>query len=198
MQMQAQFKLGLHGGIGSSNYAGKDFPDSNTPKTGITAGMYFEWELNMTISLGTELNYEEKGTLYNYAPRDATNVVSDSEQNYMTLPFLVKAYLGYNAYVYVYTGASASYLLNSTNNVSATEYGYTINSDTFFPYDFRDVDASVLLGFGVNFKEIIFDLRYQRGIVDIYQGKDSPLIKNQFVSATLGFSLYKKKNTILL
>lgn len=193
MQIQAQFKFGLHGGVGSSNYAGKDFPDTNTPKTGLTGGIYFEWELNMTISIGTELNYDEKGTLYNFAPRDATNVVSDSELNYLTLPFLVKAYMGYNAHFYVYSGASASYLLNSTNNVSATEYGYTINSDTFFPYKFRDLDASVLIGFGVNFKEIILDFRYQRGIVDIYEGDDSPSIKNQFISVTLGFSLYKKK-----
>jgi hypothetical protein len=189
----AQYKFGIHGGIGSSNFTGKDYPDSNSPKRGITAGMYFERELNMTIAIGLELNYDEKGTLYNFSPKDATNVVSDSRLHYLTFPLLIKAYLGYNAYLYFYTGASASYLLNSTNTVSATEYGYGINSDPFYQYEFRNMDAAVLLGFGVNFKELIFDLRLQQGIVDIYKGEDAPSIKNQFITATLGYSLYKKK-----
>jgi hypothetical protein len=192
-QIQAQYKFGLHAGVGSSNYTGKDFSSDNTPKTGITAGMYFEKEINLTIAVGTELNFEQKGTYYNFYPKIATDVSSDTYLEYLTVPILLKAYIGYNAYYYFYIGASASYLTKSSNTVKATEYGYAIASEPFFPYEFKKLDAAVLIGFGINFREIILDMRYQHGIVDIYKGENPPSIKNQFISVTLGFSIYKKK-----
>jgi hypothetical protein len=179
--------------MGSSNYSGKDFPDDNKPKLGMVAGLFFERELNLTIALGTELNYEQKGTGYNYMPKVGTNISFDSHLEYLTVPILVKAYLGYHAYYYFYIGGSASYLTNSSNKVLATEYGYPIASEPYFPYEIRKFDASVLAGFGVNFREILLDFRYQHGVVDIYKGDDVPLIKNMFFTATLGFTIYKKK-----
>jgi hypothetical protein len=189
----SQFKLGLHAGIGYSNYRGKDFSDENTPKFGIVGGFYFEREINMTFSLGFELNDEQKGTNYNYYPRIATNISVDSRLEYISLPILMKAYVGQNANYYFYTGVSGAYLISSSNQVSGTEYGYTVTWETFFDYQFRKYDAAILLGFGLNFREIILDFRYQYGIVDIYKGNNPPSIKNSLISVTLGYSIYKKK-----
>jgi hypothetical protein len=191
--LQAQYKFGIQGGIGSSNYHGKDFSNDNQPKLGPTAGIFYEHEINLTISITGEIDYDKKGTNYNYYPRIATNLSFDSQLEYITVPLLIKAYIDYNAYFYCYAGISGSYLIKSSNLVSATEYGYPIGWEPFFNYKIRNYDASILLGFGVDIKEIMLEIRYHHGIVDIYQGDNVPDIKNQFVSATLGFTIYKKK-----
>jgi len=193
VNLRAQYKFGLHGGMGYSNYRGNDLPSDNQPKTGPIAGIFYEHEINLTIALSGEINYEKKGSSYNYIPRVATNISSNSQLEYISAPFLIKAYIDYKAYFFCYGGISGSYLINSSNKVIATEYGYPINSAPFFNYEFRKFDASLLLGFGINFKEIILDIRYHHGIVDVYKGTNSPDIKNQFLTATLGFTIYKKK-----
>jgi len=190
----AQYKFGIQGGVGSSNYHGNDFSTDNQPKTGITAGLFYEREINRTISLGGEINYEQKGTSYNYSPRVATNISSDSHLEYLSVPLLAKAYLDYNAYFFCYTGISAAYLLNSSNLVKVTEYGYIIDTKSFFDYDFRKFDAALLIGIGLDIKEIILNIRYSYGIIDVYKGSNVPDIKNQFISVTLGFTIYKKKS----
>jgi hypothetical protein len=193
INISAQYKFGVHGGIGTSNFRGNDFPSDNQPKKGPVGGIFYEHEINYTISLGGEINYEKKGTTYNYYPRVATNIRSDSRLEYISVPFLIKAYIDYKAYFFCYGGISGSYLINSSNDVLVTEYGYPIATAPFFNYEFRKYDASILLGFGINIKEIILNVRYQHGIVDIYKGTNSPDIKNQFITATLGFTIYKKK-----
>jgi hypothetical protein len=191
--LHAQYKFGIQGGMGSSNYHGKDFPNNNQPKFGPTGGIFYEREINLTISIAGEINYDKKGTNYNYDLGIATNLSFKSQLEYISVPILVKAYIDYNAYFYCYAGISGSYLTKSSNKVTARDYGYIIDSEPFFNLKIRNYDASILLGFGVNFKEIILDIRYHHGIVDIYQGNNVPDIKNQFISATLGFTIYKKQ-----
>jgi hypothetical protein len=198
LPIQAQFKFGIHGGLGSSNYTGSDFSDDNKPKLGVVGGLYFERELNLTIAIGTEINYEQKGTFYNYSPRIAINVAPDSRLDYFSVPLYAKAYIGYNAYYYFYAGVSGAYLSYSSLAVSVTENGYPITTETFFDYEFRKIDAAILAGFGVNFRELILDLRYQHGLIDVYKGNHVPSIKNMFFSVTLGYSLYKKKKEYCL
>jgi len=189
----AQYKFGIQGGVGISNYVGKDFSSKNDPKMGITAGIFFEREINLTLSVGAELNYDQKGTFYEFFPREATIVYVDSRLNYISVPIIMKAYFGQKANYYIYTGLTPSYLKSHTLSHSATEYGYSIASEPFFPYTINNWDAAVTVGFGLNFYEIILDIRYHHGIVNIYEGHNVPSIRNQFLSATLGFSIYKKK-----
>jgi hypothetical protein len=189
----AQYKFGVLGGIGSSNFWGRDFPSENTPKLGIIAGLYFEREINLTLSFSFEFNYDQKGTEYSYYSKVGSYINANSRLEYISLPMLMKAYVGRHANYYFYTGISWAYLTKSSNKVFSTENGYTQPWETFFPYQFRKFDSNLLLGFGVNFREIILDLRYHLGIVDVYNGHNPPSIKNSFLSITLGYSIYKKK-----
>lgn len=189
----AQYKFGIKGGVGISNYVGKDFSSVNDPKMGITAGLFFEREINMTLSVGAELNYDKKGTFYEFSPREATKVLVDSRLSYISLPVILKAYFGEKANYYIYTGLTPSHLKDYKLSHTATEYGYNIASEPFFPYTINNWDAAVTVGFGFNFYEIILDVRYDYGIVNIYEGHNAPNIRNQFLSATLGFTIYKKK-----
>jgi len=189
----AQFKVGLQAGAGISNYVGKDFPPENEPKSGITAGFFFEREINLTLSIGAELNYEEKGAYYQYDPRLGTTLKVDSRLTYITLPVYTKAYFGKQANYYMYLGVAGSYLAKCESTDFATENGFEISSDAYFPYSYNSLDAAVLGGIGINFFRIVVDVRYEHGVVNIYGGHNVPSIRNSFISSTLGFVLYKKK-----
>jgi hypothetical protein len=192
VSINAQYKYGVYGGMGVSNYVGKDFSSVNDPKIGITFGAFYEREINLTMSFGFELTYEKKGTYYDYFPREATVVSVDSRMDYISLPFLMKAYYGRNANFYIYGGVTGSYMLNHSLSHSATEYGYPISSETFFTYKLNNWDASIIAGFGFNVHEIILDIRYHHGVVNIYEGHNVPSIRNHFLSVALGYSIFKK------
>jgi len=190
--LYSQYKFGIQAGAGISNYVGADFSSDNDPKIGMTAGMYFEREINYTLSFGFEVNYEKKGTFYRFYPDGSKTVSVDSRLSYLTLPIYTKAYFGKNANYYMYLGVSASYLTDYQSSTWATEYGFTI-PNPYFTYTYNTWDASVIGGVGLNFYEVILDIRYHHGIVDIFKGKNVPSIRNSFISATIGYSLYKKK-----
>jgi hypothetical protein len=189
----SQYKYGILAGAGASNYLGPDLPSENQTKIGLVAGLFYEYQINYTFSIGSELKYEQKGCAYNYYPRIATNVAIDSRLHYFTLPLYMKANLDFKAYSFFYGGASASYRLNSTNKVRVTEYGYEIAAEPYFSHTLRNFDASVFIGFGINFREFIFDMRYHHGIIGIYEGTNIPEIRNRFVSSTIGYTMYTKK-----
>jgi hypothetical protein len=189
----SQFKFGIQGGGGISNYTGKDFPNDHDPKAGITAGFYFEREINLTMSFGFDLNYDQKGTFYKDYPHEGTTVSIDSRFSYLNLPIYAKAYFGKKANYYLYLGVSGSRLLNFEYKVNTTEYGYDVSSKPYFSYTYNQWDAAVVGGFGFNFYEIILDVRYNYGLVNVYEGHNVPSIRNSFISATIGYTLYKKK-----
>ena len=191
--VSGQYKIGLQGGVGISDYVGVDFSNDSEEKLGIVAGFFYERELNLTMSIAFEFNYEQKGTFYRFFPLKTTEVVVDSRANYLTVPLLMRAYFGRNAEFYINGGLSASRLFNQTTKHSANEYGYKILSDPFFNYKLNNWDASILAGFGFNVYDIVLDIRYHHGIVNIYEGKNAPIIRNHFISATLGYTLYKRK-----
>ena len=191
--ISAQYKFGFQGGMGISDYVGKDYSNVSDPKTGIVAGLSYERELNLTLSISTELNYEQKGTYYEFYPRDATEVSVNTRTSYISLPVLVKAYFGQNANIFIYSGLTVSRLTNHTISHSANEYGYEILSEPFFPFKLNNWDVSVNAGFGINFYDIVLDIRYHHGAVNIYEGENAPSIRNHFLSATIGYVIFKKK-----
>jgi hypothetical protein len=87
---------------------------------------------------------------------------------------------------------SGGYLLNSESTAKATEYGYVIDTAPFFPYTFRKYDATLSGGFGFNISKVNLDIRYHHGLLNVYDGKNVPSIRNSFITATLGITLYKK------
>jgi hypothetical protein len=193
ISLKAQYKFGILGGIGSSNYHGKDFSSDNQPKLGPALGLFYEYEFNPTLSIGTQANYEKKGTWYNDYPRVATSIICDSRLEYITVPIYLKLNIDYKAFFSIYAGVSGSYLLNSTKSVDVTEYGYIITPETFFDYDFRKWDAGILAGFNINYRGIFFDMSYNYGVIDIYKGNNVPSIKNLFITTKLGITIYHKK-----
>lgn len=202
----AQYRFGLSGGLTVSSHTGKDFSATDFPKTGMTIGIYYEQEINRTISWLIKPSFEQKGANYSFEPRFDTRVDVNNNLDYITLPFLLKANFskranynrkasfGRQMNYYVTGGISLSYLVSHTNEVHAFENDFEIDSGPFFSYSFNDIDASVSVGGGVMWREIFIDFRYIHGIRNLYSGKDVPVIRNQLISLTLAYSLYHKRN----
>jgi hypothetical protein len=82
---------------------------------------------------------------------------------------MLKAYFGRNAEFYIYSGLAGSRLLNQSVSHSAYELGFPV-TDVYYTYKLNNWDASLILGFGFNVYDIILDIRYHQGIVNIYEG----------------------------
>ncbi len=187
-----QYKYGIQGGMGVSDFIGKDYLYETDAKKGITASFFYEYEINLTLSFAFELGYEQKGAFYKHIPREATELVVDTRTGYMSSPIMIKAYFGRKAEFYIYAGLAGSRLINESVSHSVTEYGWGV-TDVYYNYKLNKWDASVIAGFGFNVYDIILDIRYHHGIVNIYEGTNSPNVRNHFLSATIGYTLFKRK-----
>jgi hypothetical protein len=188
-----QYRLGFQGGVGVSDYVGKDFLSETKTKTGIVASFFYEYEVNLTLSFATELCYEQKGAFYKHIPREATELYIDTRASYITVPIIARFYFGKKAEFYINTGVSASRLIDYSMSQAAYEYGYKILYEPFFNFKLNNWDASVIAGFGFNVYDFLLDIRYHHGIANIYKGENSPVVRNYFLSATLGYTLYKRR-----
>jgi hypothetical protein len=158
----------------------------------VTAGFFYEREINLSFCVGTEINYEQKGTFYNEYPRTSAVISVDSRSNYLTLPVFAKLYFGKKADFYLYGGLSASYQLSIEDSVRTTENGFEIGSEQYFPYTYKKWDASLTGGLGFNIRKFSIDIRYHHGLVNIYEGNNVPVIRNSFISASIARTLFKK------
>lgn len=189
----SQYQFGFRGGVGISDFVGSDFSKVSTPKLGMEVDMFYEREFNPTLSIAFELNYNQKGSKYEFFPKENTTVFIDIRSTYIHLPILLKAYFGHKANYYLYTGVSYGKLLGKSLSHYAKEGDFEIPSEAFVPYELSNNDASVIFGFGFVFQKIILDFRYQHGLTNIYQGLDAPAIRNHFACVSVGYVLYKKK-----
>ncbi|MEN8121973.1 MAG: outer membrane beta-barrel protein [Bacteroidota bacterium] len=202
----AQYRFGLFGGLNISSHTGKDFTTTDFPKTGMTAGFFYEREIDKTLSWVIAPSFEQKGAKYTFEPRFDTRVEVNNDLDYFTLPLLLKANFskrpnynrkasfGRQMNYYVTGGISLSYLISHPNEVHTFENDVEIDSGPFFPYSYNNVDASISIGGGVMWREIFIDLKYIHGIRNLYSGKNVPVIRNHIISLTLAYSLYHKKN----
>ncbi|OQX96174.1 MAG: hypothetical protein B6I20_14745 [Bacteroidetes bacterium 4572_117] len=201
----AQYRLGITSGLNVSNHTGKDFPSTNIPRIGYAFGFFYEHRINSIISIVAEPLYEQKGAEYTDYPRFDTRVTVNGEFDYLTVPLMIKAsfskrpnnnrkakfteQLSY----YITGGLSISYLSSYSNEVHAYDNDFEINSDTFFPYTYNNIDVSVSVGGGVMWREIFLDLRYIHGMSSLYKGSNVPEIRNHLISLKLAFVLFGKK-----
>ncbi len=189
----SQYMLGLRGGGGVSDLTGSDFSKVSTYKLGIDLAFFYEREINPTISIATELNFNQKGSDYEFYPRELTTVFVDIRSEYINIPIIVKAYFGKKQSLYFYGGLAYAKLLSHNLSHYAKEGDYEVSSELFCPYSINSSDALLNVGFGFYMYNILLDFRYQHSLSSIYKGVDAPSIRNHYVGVTIGYTLYKKK-----
>ena len=180
---------GFKGGMNMSNYYGSGANINGSGHdfvTGINVGYFKDWDLrndslkNYSVSLGFEINLMTKGSVirnYKYYSEvgypSVVWQVKDKKEFYygIELPLIIKVAKRINEFMQIkfQMGGSLSSLL---------------------PYIFMEdpspklTDVSGLLGIEISFKDLLFNIRYTRGFIEIYH-----LVYSHTITFSFGYVL---------
>jgi hypothetical protein len=165
--VNAQFTVGIFGGVNNSNLIGDSPPGSTyQSKQGYAAGALVEYDITSDVRISLQPMFQRKGTTIAYSvfnerePQDSIDI----NINYFSIPILAKVYGGNNM-LYVSGGFDIGYKLDASFKRigSGTEKNI---SDSF-----DDFDIAAIIGVGAQFKISLFYIfiegRYSQGLGNI-------------------------------
>ena len=176
---------------------------------GIAFGGYVNIPISKVLSFRQELMFSQKGWQKNIQHNIAARldgeevhnyrleIVETTNLNYLELPLLARVNLTTDRITkpYILGGLSLGINLSSKAKYESeeTEYIYGVkvldeeDSGTYDRDDIRTFDLGLVTGIGVEENNLIFELRYTYGLIDIKQGGDYDL-KNSAISITAGYT----------
>jgi len=158
-------RLGVHGGVNSSNF-GSDANVNYNGKSGLLIGGIIESKMGAFFSLQLEADYVQKG-------------ISGTNLNYFEIPALLRLNLPFPIITpFAMAGPSLGFLSSATNSSGAD-----IKSN------FSGTDFGLIVGGGVELAmgpvaALIVQLRYQIGLTDV--DKAAGTLKNNGFQVTGG------------
>ncbi|TYP97939.1 outer membrane protein with beta-barrel domain [Tenacibaculum adriaticum] len=193
---QGKLKLGINAGVNYSSIRESDniFGETDSDFAHLT-GVKFEYILNENISIITDINYEVKKTSYDVTIASSqddlwfpyTNLKIKTNQNYLTLPLMLKFKFGNSKSFFFNGGPFLSYLL------SVKSYAKGSASVDETP-KFKKMDFGVSFGIGKIIaldekNELIIELRDNFGLIDINSNlyNDFNKIKTNSLNLTVGW-----------
>lgn len=173
-----KFELGIEGGPSLISILGdKSTEQSYSPTIGFSGGPFFQYNLNKTFSLRTNIGFERKGFCYETQGIDiiSTRTVSidvDVYYDYLVFPMLIRASFGNNVLLFADAGPYVGYLMKIRTDprpVANVGLGRII----YTPTDNR-IDFGITAGLGIKIpmgQKYAFTLeaRNNLGLVNINQ-----------------------------
>jgi len=135
--------------------------DNLNSKFGFEVGSSFIYKINTIVYLQTEFLFTQKGYLI-------TNESSSDYHytlNYLQVPLLSSFKLGKN--INLYAGGYISYFINSWISASNVNSSELTKEEDLLEADINNIDLGGALGFIIRSKNILFDLRFERGFKKI-------------------------------
>ncbi len=177
--VNAQFKVGIGGGINFSSISGLDFSNESTTlitstATGFNLGLITELSLLEKLVLEMDLLYSGKGY-------DAKIIYDDTPYpfyykerlKYIDLPILLKYKI-----------------LKVTNLHAGIQYSILVaDREGNVVANFNDFAG--VLGFGVDIKRLHFSTRYNIGLTKINKNSPRSSLKNNMLTLSIGIWLKK-------
>ncbi len=158
IEVNAQARLGLKGGVNLTKFSSDEF-NANTYNRAVF-GAFGEIPLIPNFSFSTEINYSNEGTKYEIGNLDRTKI------SYLEIPVLANIYFT-NTKVRpkIFGGPSMSFLMNAEN---VFEDGSTVDLND----QYKENEIGVVLGAGVDLQitgenYLLFDIRYDFGMTEI-------------------------------
>ena len=201
---------GFKGGVNFSNYYGKNANYGGTAHSvfvGPVVGYFKDWNIardttrSYYFSIGLETNISVKGVfihnkiIYSEVYPQGIWDISDREMYgyYLELPHLVKLHylLTQNMQAQLYGGGILSFdIVDFTKSIRDSNPNYSYNDTHFFlagtlgPDPPSFLTYSLLFGVTFSYKRFLLDMRYSKGITEIYSG-----IYLSAISISLGYNL---------
>lgn len=172
---QSKLKLGFSGGLTYSSFRGN--PQIETLEAGLDflAGVSFEYQIKERLSIVANLNYDRKTATDNPYVQIIENpddpafygrVKIKFQNQFVSLPVLLKYQFGPNNSLYINGGPFLSYMLKSE---LSNDYDNFSSDETD---NFKTLDFGLVFGFGKTFKlknnnEISVEIRENLGLSNI-------------------------------
>ncbi|MBL7994562.1 PorT family protein [bacterium] len=169
----AQKYYGANGGINFSNLHGSGTQAASQAKR-INVGVFYGSPMGTSNYFQTECRYSSKG----FTAKE-NGVKADYFLNYLEGAFIFRQDLFWKKHSYALAGTSVSFLLSDKVEVSSDGF-----SGTFDLRDLSPIDVNLIGGIGISGKDMLLELRYNYGIVEINEGGT---YKNQAITLMVGF-----------
>jgi hypothetical protein len=177
---QAQFSLGLKGGMNFAKFDVSDVGGSIKNKTGFHGGAFALIKLT-AFALQPEVIFSQQGSEFSLNGQNLS-----SNFNYINVPVLLKFYLplGLNLQVGPQFG-----FLNSADGKILGADGEVVDISTSM---YKNSDTSVAFGIGWDLPfRITADFRYNLGVTEIEDDARLTATKNQVFQFSVGYKLFK-------
>ncbi|MCX7636263.1 MAG: PorT family protein [Cyclobacteriaceae bacterium] len=170
---QAQFALGLKGGLNFAKFDATDVSGSLKNKTGFNGGAFALIKLTK-IGIQPELLFSQQGSKFEF---DGNNI--DNNFDYINIPVILKLYTV--AGINIQAGPQFGFLTRAEIDGSNVK-------DSF-----KGSDLSLALGLGWDLPfGLTFDARYNLGLTKIDESDPGfDAVKNQVIQLSVGYKIFK-------
>jgi Outer membrane protein beta-barrel domain len=180
---QAQFALGVKGGLNFAKFDVDDAGGSLKNKTGFHGGAFALIKLTK-IGIQPEIIYSQQGSKFTFDGQDF-----ESNFSYVNIPVMLKVYLvaGLNVQVGPQFG-----FLTSAKSDGYDESTQQLVRDQDVKGFYKKSDVSLGLGAGWDLPfGLTVDARYNLGLSKIDDDANAAAAKNQVIQLSLGYKLIK-------
>jgi hypothetical protein len=193
---QNKIEIGAEGGPSLAFLRGNELIKKyHSSIIGFSGGVTFQYNLDKTISLRTNLSYERKGCAIKDLPMMfSSNKTFHYRLNYITMPILVRASFGKKTHFFVNAGPYFGYLAQTIIEISNDIGEKEKLVDTDNPYLKKwDFGISAGLGVAIPLGEKIalsFEIRNNLGLYDINNSafSDDRAVKNNSTNLLVGLA----------
>ncbi|MBC7889065.1 MAG: PorT family protein [Ferruginibacter sp.] len=184
---QAQFRVGIKGGLNFSDQARKDAGHSVTTKmhTELHAGVVGDVKIWKSIYLQPAIMYSRKGATHKSASFADTKI----KMNYVELPLNI-VYKKELMFGTVFAGGGPVIGYGFGGEMVQNGQSKKLYSDDIKNFGHEDISANLLAGIELN-NGLFSSVSYQKGFRDIYK-TDNVKIRNNSVSVSVGYYLNRK------
>ncbi|RNC63516.1 porin family protein [Proteiniphilum sp. X52] len=186
----AQVNLGIKGGVNMSNFYGDELNDKNA-KIGFHIGLAADYEFMYNSAIQTGLFFTTKGAKYQGSLGSVSGEISVNPM-YLQLPvhYAYKLDVSPGTRIVFHAGPYAAYGVGGKTKfkVSAGSGSAERDGENVFGKDklLKPFDAGLGLGVGAEFGQILFDLGWDMGLVNISNVSNGN-IKNQNAYLSVGY-----------
>ena len=199
MTAQAQYEEGdltiqPRVGVTFSTISGSDLlSDDAKMKTNMTYGFELEYFLMDKLSVAGGLLFTNQGYKFDYYESvDVTNtnkITAKFDNYYATVPITINYYLIEG--LAIKAGVQPSFRVKTKLKTDDRKMDLDEALDFLFPNQevtMNKFDLSIPVGFSYEYNKIVFDARYNFGLIKLFKGIDVSS-RNSLITLTLGYKL---------
>jgi len=177
-------------GISFSNITGDDlFSEDTKMKVNLTYGFEAEYYFTDQVSVAAGLLFTNQGYKFDYYDASNSKYTANFDNYYAAVPITFNYYIVEG--LAVKAGVQPSFRVKTKLKADGSKMDLDEALDFLFPNQevtMNKFDLSIPVGFSYEYNKIVFDARYNFGLIKLFKGLDGTS-RNSLITLTLGYKL---------